>query len=163
MKRPRESAESEDIQVIVDDHGDTQVDVDDDEDPRFDVIDHTQVDDDDADIEAMRNYLMEAMQNGNRSSAAGDEIIEEPESEPMVARPITTIVEDDSALPDQPPLKTRFAAIKYKGCNFYWGGERRYRVLYKPNSATKNLHWKTEEEAAEVWCMVIGFCIEHAH
>ena len=114
MKRSREM-----IQDIVDDHEDTQVDVDDDEDPRFAVIDHTQVDDDDADIEAMRNYVMQSMQNGTRSNAAVDAIIEEPESEPMATLPIATIVADDSVLPDQPPLKTRFPAIKYNGCCIY--------------------------------------------
>ena len=56
--------------------------------------------------------LMHHAQNGNRSNAAVDAIIEELESEPMVTMPIATIVADDSELPDQPPLKTRFAAIK---------------------------------------------------
>ena len=145
MQRSRETDDHDYIQVIVDDHEDTQVDVDDD------------------DIEAMRNYLMQAMQNGTRSNAAVDAIIEEPESEPMATMPIATSVADDSVLPDQQPLKTRFPVIKYKGCRIYWGGERTYRVLYNLKSTTRNFHWKTDEDAAEVWCNVIGFCIEHAH
>ena len=147
MKRSREPDDHDDNCVAVDDH------------------EFTAADEPDADIEALLDYyyLMNHAQNGNISNAAVDAIIEEPESEPMATRPIATIVEDDSTLPDQPPLKTRFPAIKYKGCRIYWGGERTYRVLYSPKSATRNFHWKTHEEAADVWCRVIGFCIEHAH
>ena len=101
MKRNREP----------DDHDDNCVAVDD---PEF-----IGSDDPDAELDALRDYLMHHAQNGNLSNAAVDAIIEEQPSEPMVTRPLATIVADDSELPDQPPLKTRFAAIKYKGCSIY--------------------------------------------
>ena len=149
MKRNREP----------DDHDDNCVAVDD---PEF-----IGSDDPDAELDSLRDYLMHHAQKGKFSKAAVDAIIakiKEPEQpEPMFTRPLATIVADDSELPDQPPLKTRFAAIKYKGCRIYWGGDRTYQVLYKQTTATKRFHWKTHEEAAEVWCKVIGFCIEHAH
>ena len=149
MKRSREPDDHDDNCVAVDDH------------------EFIGSDDPDAELAALRDYLMHHAQKGKFSKAAAESIIDkitEPEQpEPMLKRPLATSVADDSELPDQPPLKTRFAAIHYKSCRIYWGGDRTYRVLYKPTAATKIVHWKTHEGAAEVWCNVIGFCIEHAH
>ena len=68
----------------------------------------------------------------------------------------------EAGAPAQPALKSRFKAIKYKGCSIYWGGDRLYRVLTLPKAATINFRWPTKEEAPKVWASVLACCEKHA-
>ena len=89
-----------------------------------------------------------------------------PVAASITKRPAAAVIKrpaSASDCPKQPRLKSRFAAITYKGCKIYWGGDRRYRVLTKPETATANFTWQTEDEAPDVWAAAIACCEDHAH
>ena len=65
-------------------------------------------------------------------------------------------------LPDQPKLRTRFAALQYKNVRIDWGGERGDRVRTPPKKATKNFTWCTESDAPRVWSELLAFCEANA-
>ena len=84
----------------------------------------------------------------------------------VIKRPAAAIIKrpaaDDDGPPAQPPLKSRFKALSYKGCKIYWGGDRLYRVLTAHKAATINFSWPSKEEAPAVWDKVLACCEKHA-
>ena len=102
----------------------------------------------DAELLGMRKKL-EGIRGDEYSKAAVGRRMKKPAAA-VIIRPAAAIIKRPAAgedgTPAQPPLKSRFAAIKYKGCSIYWGGDRLYRVLTAPKAATINFSWPTKEE-----------------
>ena len=88
---------------------------------------------------------------------AAASIVKKPSSSVIAKRPSV-----ETGVPAQPALKSRFAAIHYRGCRIYWGGDRRYRVLTAPKKATTFFSWGAVSEAPRVWKELIAFCDDNA-
>ena len=124
-------------------------------------------DDDDEAVEAklatMRKHL-ETAHKADYTKAAVGKKMKRPAA-PVIKRPAAPVIKRPAMAPGkpkQPPLKSRFAAIRYNGCGIYWGGDRRYRVLTTPNTATKNFSYQDDAGAADCWYDVIACCDDHA-
>ena len=133
------------------------------------AADHEETEDDDGgcdtddEIARMREKI-EGARGDEHSKAALAKRMKKP-AVSLIKRPVASIVKRPACAaggPAQPALKSRFDAIGYKGCRIYWGGDRVYRVLTAPKTATVNLTWVTEEEAPKVWAKVLACCERHA-
>ena len=134
------------------------------------VDDHEEADDlGEGDVEdellAMRKKIA-GIKGDAYSKAAVSRRMNKKPAAAVIKRPAAAIIKrpaaDDDGPPAQPPLKSRFKALSYKGCKIYWGGDRLYRVLTAHKAATINFSWPSKEEAPAVWDKVIACCEKHA-
>ena len=126
----------------------------------------------DTEIANMRKKLESARKSEHTKAAVG-KMMRKPAAAPIDKRPAATIDKRPAGSvikrpgsasdgPDQPELGSRFDAIVYKGCKIYWGGDRRYRVLTQPKTATTNFSWQSEDDAPSVWSSVLACCEANA-
>ena len=113
----------------------------------------------------MRKHL-EGAHGSKHTKATVGKLMKKPGAASIAKRPAASVLTrpaSASDCPKQPKLQSRFDAITYKGCKIDWGGDRRYRVLTKPKTATTNFTWQTKDEAPAMWAAALECCEEHAH
>ena len=119
----------------------------------------------DVELERMRKSLETARETKYKQAAVG-KVMKMPAAGSVIKRPSASVIAErpswETGLPAQPKLKSRFAAIHYRGCRIYWGGDRRYRVQTDPKKATSNFSWREVGDAASVWSELIAFCDDNA-
>ena len=93
----------------------------------------------DVELERMRKSL-ETAHEAKYTKAAVGKVMKRPAAESVVNRPSASVIAKrpsrETGVPAQPTFTSRFAAIHYRGCRIYWGGDRRYRVLTEHKKAT---------------------------